>query len=49
MWVAFHRRSAEIYGAVAQVDDAHGHEAARYAGLEIRQAREIEDRLTSDQ
>ena len=47
MWAAFHRRSAEIYGAVATVDLAHRHEAQCYAGLEIRRAREIEDELAN--
>jgi hypothetical protein len=45
VWVAFHRRSAEIYGQVARVDRAHRFEAQAYAGQEIRQAREIEDQL----
>jgi hypothetical protein len=44
-WVAFHRHSARVYGQVAKVDGRHQHEATRCAGLEIRQARDIEHRL----
>jgi hypothetical protein len=42
-WVAFHRRSAEIYSAVAEVDGRRRHEARYYAGREIRQARAVEN------
>lgn len=42
-WAAFHRSSADVYARVAKVDLAHRHEAQCHAGLEIRQAREIED------
>ena len=49
VWVAFHRRSAEVYGQVAQVDLAHRYEAHAHAGQEIRQAREIEDGLSEEQ
>ena len=45
VWVAFHRRSAEIYGQIAKVDPSHRYEAQAYAGQEIRKAREIEDQL----
>lgn len=44
-WVAFHRRSADVYAATAKVDLRHQHEATQYAGIEIRRAREIECRL----
>jgi len=44
-WVAFHRHSAAVYGAMAKVDLRHQHEATQCAGIEIRRAREIEDRL----
>ncbi|MFC4853153.1 AMED_5909 family protein [Actinophytocola glycyrrhizae] len=44
-WVAFHRRSAEVYAATAKVDVRHRHEATQYAAVEIRRAREIEHRL----
>ena len=46
-WITFHRHSAEVYAAVAQVDTDHRYEAQVLAGQEIRRAREIEDRLTS--
>lgn len=45
-WVAFHRHSAEVYGATAKIDLRHQHEATQCAGIEIRRAREIEDRLS---
>jgi hypothetical protein len=48
VWVAFHRRSAEVYGQVAKVDLAHQYEAQAYAGQEIRKAREIEDQLANN-
>lgn len=44
-WVAFHRRSAEVYARTAKVDLRHQHEATQCAGLEIRRARKIEDEL----
>jgi hypothetical protein len=44
-WIAFHRRSADIYAETAKVDVRHRHEATQYAGIEIRRAREIEHRL----
>ena len=46
VWVAFHRRSAEVYAAVAKVDRGHRHEAGYWAASEIRRAREIEDGVT---
>lgn len=49
VWVAFHQRSAEVYGQVARVDLAHRYEAQAYAGQEIRRAREIEEQLSGDQ
>jgi hypothetical protein len=48
VWVAFHRRSATVYGQVADVDTRHRHEALQCAGLEIRKARTIEHRLNPD-
>jgi hypothetical protein len=44
-WIAFHRRSAEVYAATAKVDVRHRHEATQYAAVEIRRAREIEHRI----
>lgn len=44
VWVAFHRRCAEVYAEVAKVDLAHRHEAQYWAGEEIRRAREIEEK-----
>lgn len=48
VWVAFHRRSADVYSRTAKIDLRHQHEATQYAGIEIRRAREIEDRLTPE-
>lgn len=45
VWVAFHRRAAEVYAHAAKVDLNHRYEATHWAGAEIRQAREIEHRL----
>lgn len=45
VWVAFHRRAAEVYAHAAKVDLNHRHEASHWAGAEIRHAREIEHRL----
>jgi hypothetical protein len=45
VWVAFHRRAAQVYAQAAKVDLSHRHEANHWAGAEIRQAREIEHRL----
>lgn len=47
-WVAFHRHSAKVYSETAKVDLRHHHEATQYAGLELRRAREIEDRLNPE-
>lgn len=44
-WVAFHRRSAEVYSRTAKVDLRHRYEATQCAGIEIRRARDIEHRL----
>jgi len=44
--VAFHRRGAELYAAVAKVDTGHRHEAGYWAASEIRRAQEIEDGVT---
>lgn len=45
VWVAFHRRSADVYAAAAKVDRGHRREASQCAVMEIRRAREIEHRL----
>jgi hypothetical protein len=45
VWIAFHRRSAEVYAATAKVDVRHRHEASQCAAIEIRRAREIEHRI----
>ena len=42
---AFHRYSAQVYSAVADVDTRHRHEALQCAGLETHKARQIEHRL----
>jgi hypothetical protein len=47
-WVAFHRQSAEVYSETAKVDLQYRREATRWAGVEIRRAREIEDELNPD-
>lgn len=47
-WVAFHRRSAEVYSRTARIDLRHQHEATQCAGIEIRRARDIEHRLNPD-
>jgi hypothetical protein len=47
-WVAFHRRSAEMYAQAAKVDLRHKHEASQYAGMAIRRARDIEHRLNPE-
>ncbi|MFI7674210.1 AMED_5909 family protein [Actinophytocola sp. NPDC049390] len=44
-WMAFHRRSAEVYAAAAKVDVPNRGEASQYAAFAIRRAREIEHRL----
>ena len=43
--VAFHRHSAQVYAQVARVDLRHRYEATQCAGLEMRQARKIEEQL----
>jgi hypothetical protein len=48
VWVAFHRRAAQVYAHAAKVDLGHRHEANHWAGAEIRHAREIEHRLGLD-
>lgn len=45
VWIAFHRRSADVYAWVAKVDGGHRGEASQCAVMEIRRAREIEYRL----
>ncbi|MFI7677198.1 AMED_5909 family protein [Actinophytocola sp. NPDC049390] len=42
--IAFHRRSAEVYARAAKTDQRHQHEAMQWAAMEIRKAREIEER-----
>ena len=44
-WLAYYRRSAEVYATVAEIDRGHHHEAPYWASREARKAREIEDRL----
>jgi hypothetical protein len=44
-WIAYYRLAAEVYAQVAKVDKDHKHEAQALAGCQIRQAREIEDRV----
>lgn len=44
-WIAFHRRSADVYAHTAKVDVRHRHEATQCAAIEIRRAREIEHRI----
>lgn len=44
-WVEFHRNGAQVYSRVSEADPRHRYEALACAGLEIRKAREIEDRL----
>jgi hypothetical protein len=44
-WIAFHRHSATVYAQTAKVDLPHRQEATQCAGLAIRRARTIEDRL----
>jgi hypothetical protein len=47
-WVAFHRRSAEVYSRTSKIDLRHQYEATQCAGIEIRRAREIEHRLNPE-
>ena len=47
-WVAFHRHSATVYASTAKLDLRHRYEATQCAGLEIRKARDIEDRLSPE-
>lgn len=47
-WVAFHRHSAQVYEQTSKVDLRHKYEALQCAGLEIRKARDIEDRLNPE-
>lgn len=44
-WIAFHRRSADVYVRTAKVDGGHRQEATQCAVMEIRRAREIEHRI----
>lgn len=41
-WLAFYRRSAEVYATVAEIDRGHHHEALYWSSREARKAREIE-------
>lgn len=45
VWIAFHRRSADVYASAAKADGGHRDEASQCAVMEIRRAREIEYRL----
>ncbi len=44
-WLAYYRRSAEVYATVAEIDRGHHHEALYWSSREARKAREIEDSL----
>ncbi len=44
-WMAYYRRSAQVYATVAEIDRGHHHEALYWSSREERKAREIEDRL----
>jgi hypothetical protein len=47
VWLAFYRRSAQVYATVAEVDRGHHHEALYWSSREGRKAEEIEDGLRS--
>jgi len=42
VWVAYYRRSAQVYATVAEVDRGHHHEALYWSSREGRKADEIE-------
>ena len=42
-WLAYYRRSAQVYATVAEIDRGHHHEALYWSSREARKAREIED------
>jgi hypothetical protein len=44
-WLAFRRRSAEIYRRVADIDRGHHHEALYWAELETAVANELEQQI----
>ncbi len=45
-WLAYYRRSAEVYATVAEIDRGHHHEALYWSSREERKAREIEGSLS---
>jgi hypothetical protein len=45
VWLAYYRRSADVYATVAEIDRGHHHEALYWSSREGRKAREIEDSL----
>jgi hypothetical protein len=44
-WLAFRRRSAEIYRRVADIDRGHHHEALYWAELETAVANELQQQI----
>jgi hypothetical protein len=44
-WLAYYRRSAQVYATVAEIDRGHHHEALYWSSREERKARELEYRL----
>jgi hypothetical protein len=47
-WVAFRRRSAEIYRRVADIDQGHHHEALYWAELETAVANKLQQQIDTD-
>jgi hypothetical protein len=47
-WLAFRRRSAEIYRRVADIDRGHHHEALYWAELETAVANELEQQIDTE-
>ena len=45
-WLAYYRRSAQVYATVAEVDRGHHHEALYWSSREERKAREIEEGMS---
>jgi hypothetical protein len=44
-WLAYYRRSAQVYATVAEIDRGHHHEALYWSSREEHKAREIEEQL----
>jgi hypothetical protein len=44
-WMAYYRRSAQVYATVAEIDRGHHHEALYWSSREERKALELEERL----